>query len=476
MKNGDTKKVLAASIYAVHQIGGFSGLICVSDRNRMISAPVLLTETDKEEAAMMKKESFRRILIRVFWCSLIFTLGFSWIYIRYAVPDKLNLVVNEEEVFHFSLPPGITFESDSEEVILKNSSDIPDGMIRIDRPDSVSMCGKTEGSYLVGMKFLGLILMKEIQVDVVDSSCAIPCGTPVGIYLSSKGVMVIGTGQVTNKTGNVVEPAYGLLKSGDYIQTINGETLEDKDALVDAVNASGGKAMLLGIRRDGREIDVNMTPVLADDGHYKLGAWVRDDTQGIGTMTYVDMNGCFGALGHGISDSDTGALVDIDGGELYETQILGIEKGQTGKPGVMSGVIYYGKGTKLGDVTENTTEGIYGTVNRHFLDSLQADAIPIGFRQDIQRGRAYIRSKVSGEVKDYEIEIQKVDYGSVQKNKGLVLKVVDEDLLNLTGGIVQGMSGSPIIQDGKLIGAVTHVFINDPTRGYGIFMENMLGH
>lgn len=476
MKNGDTKKVLAASIYAVHQIGGFSGLICVSDRNRMISAPVLLTETDKEEAAMMKKESFRRILIRVFWCSLIFTLGFSWIYIRYAVPDKLNLVINEEEVFHFSLPPGITFESDSEEVILKNSSDIPDGMIRIDRPDSVSMCGKTEGSYLVGMKLLGLIRMKEIQVDVVDSSCAIPCGTPVGIYLSSKGVMVIGTGQVTNKTGNVVEPAYGLLKSGDYIQTINGETLEDKDALVDAVNASGGKAMILGIRRDGREIDVNMTPVLADDGHYKLGAWVRDDTQGIGTMTYVDMNGCFGALGHGISDSDTGALVDIDGGELYETQILGIEKGQTGKPGVMSGVIYYGKGTKLGDVTENTTEGIYGTVNRHFLDSLQADAIPIGFRQDIQRGRAYIRSKVSGEVKDYEIEIQKVDYGSVQKNKGLVLKVVDEDLLNLTGGIVQGMSGSPIIQDGKLIGAVTHVFINDPTRGYGIFMENMLGH
>ena len=222
---------------------------------------------------MMKKESFRRILIRVFWCSLIFTLGFSWIYIRYAVPDKLNLVINEEEVFHFSLPPGITFESDSEEVILKNSSDIPDGMIRIDRPDSVSMCGKNEGSYLVGMKFLGLILMKEIQVDVVDSSCAIPCGTPVGIYLSSKGVMVIGTGQVTNKTGNVVEPAYGLLKSGDYIQTINGETLEDKDALVDAVNASGGKAMILGIRRDGREIDVNMTPVLADDGHYKL-SWI----------------------------------------------------------------------------------------------------------------------------------------------------------------------------------------------------------
>ena len=341
---------------------------------------------------MMKKESFRRILIRIFWISLVFTIGFSWVYIRYAVPDRLNLVVNEEEVFHFALPPGVTFESDSEEVVLKNASEIPQGMIRIERPDSVSMYGKNEGSYRVGMKFLGLIRMKDIQVEVVDGSYAIPCGMPVGIYLKSKGVMVIGTGQVTNDTGNVVEPAYGLLKSGDYIQTVDGEDLEDKNDLVDAVSASDGKTLALGIRRDGRRIEVDMTPVLAEDGSYKLGAWVRDDTQGIGTMTYVDMNGNFGALGHGISDSDTGELVDIEGGELYETQILGIEKGQTGKPGVMSGVIYYGKGTKLGEVKENTTEGIYGTVNHHFLDSIKTDAIPVGFRQDTHKGTAYIKT------------------------------------------------------------------------------------
>ena len=228
----------------------------------------------------MKKESFRRILIRVFWISLIFTIGFSWVYIRYAVPDQLNLVVNEEEVFHFALPPGVTFESDSEEVVLKNASDIPEGMIRIERPDAISMYGKNEGSYRVGMKFLGLIRMKDIQVDVVDGSYAIPCGTPVGIYLKSRGVMVIGTGQVTNDTGNVVEPAYGILKSGDYIQTVDGEDLEDKNDLVDAVSTSGGKTLVLGIRRDGREIEVDMTPVLAEDGSYKLGAWVRDDTQG----------------------------------------------------------------------------------------------------------------------------------------------------------------------------------------------------
>ena len=476
MKNGDTKKVLAASIYAVHQIGDFSGLICVSDRSRMISAPVLLTETDKEEAAMMKKESFRRILIRVFWCSLIFTLGFSWIYIRYAVPDKLNLVVNEEEVFHFSLPPGITFESDSEEVILKNSSDIPDGMIRIDRPDSVSMCGKNEGSYLVGMKFLGLIRMKEIQVDVVDSSCAIPCGTPVGIYLSSKGVMVIGTGQVTNKTGNVVEPAYGLLKSGDYIQTINGETLEDKDALVDAVNASGGKAMILGIRRDGREIDVNMTPVLADDGHYKLGAWVRDDTQGIGTVTYMDLNGKFGALGHGISDSDTGELVETSGGNLYDAQILGIEKGKIGTPGMLSGVIYYGPKSEIGTVTENTDYGIFGTVSQTFLKEHRTASMEAARRQEVKTGPALVRTSISGQVKDYSVEIQRIDMTGNKKNKSLVIKITDPELLNLTGGIIQGTSGSPVIQNGKIIGAITHVFVQDPTRGYGILIEDMLGH
>ena len=201
---------------------------------------------------------------------------------------------------------------------------------------------------------------------------------------------------------------------------------------------------------------------------------VRDDTQGIGTMTYIDMNGNFGALGHGISDSDTGGVVQIEDGALYETSILGIEKGTFGKPGVMSGVIYYGPGSVLGTIHSNTEEGIFGTVNERFKQTAKADAIPIGYRQDVKKGTAYIRSDVSGIVKDYEIEIQKVDYTTAHKNKGMVIKVTDPELLAITGGIVQGMSGSPIIQDGKLIGAVTHVFIQDSTRGYGIFIENML--
>lgn len=425
---------------------------------------------------MTGKERLHKILVYVFWFSLIFTAGFIWFYVTYAVPDRLNLVANEEEIFHFSLPPGVTLESESEEVVLGNPSNIPAGQVRVQAAEPVSMYGKNQGSYQVGMKLFGLIRMKDIQVDVVDGMYAIPCGLPVGIYLKSKGVMVIGTGQIMNEAGNVVEPAFGILKSGDYIEKVNGRTLEDKDDLITAVNACNGQNVQLEVRRDGELLKIELSPVLAEDGSYKLGAWVRDDTQGIGTVTYVDMNGSFGALGHGISDSDTGQLVDIEGGELYETQILGIEKGVSGKPGVMSGVIYYGNGTKLGEVTANTDEGIFGTVNEKFVQTLQSNAIPIGFRQDVHKGQAFIRSDVSGEVKDYEIEIQKVDYTSLQKNKGLVIQVVDQELLDLTGGIVQGMSGSPIIQNGRIVGAVTHVFVNDPTKGYGIFIENMLEH
>lgn len=214
----------------------------------------------------------------------------------------------------------------------------------------------------------------------------------------------------------------------------------------------------------------------AEDGSYKLGAWVRDDTQGIGTLTYIDSNGNFGALGHGISDSDTGQVVEIEEGALYETEILGIEKGTVGNPGVMAGVIYYGPGSRLGSVEANTENGIFGKADARISESLNLEPVEIGYRQDVKKGQAWIRSDVSGELKDYEIEIQRVDYNPIQVNKSLVLRVVDQELLNLTGGIVQGMSGSPILQDGKLVGAVTHVFVQDSTRGYGIFVEDMLRH
>lgn len=429
-----------------------------------------------KEVCEMAKKKYRKFILRVFWISVIFSVGFSWFYMKQVIPDKLNIVAQEEEQFHFSMPFDVTLHSDSEQVTLNNGSNIPSDQIHLQVNQPFSVYSKNQGSYKLGLKLFGWIQLKDIQVNVVDTKYAIPCGTPIGIYLKSNGIMVIGTGDVTKKDGMVVEPAFGILQSGDYIEAINGAPLKDKEGLMNELNKIGSSEAVLKIRRNGDAIEVKLNPTEAEDGTYKLGVWVRDDTQGIGTMTYIDMNGQFGALGHGISDSDTGNVVQITDGALYETAILGIEKGTFGKPGVMSGIIYYGPGSTLGTIASNTEEGIFGSVNDRFKQSMKQDAIPIGYRQDVKKGTAFIRSSVSGQIRDYEIEIQRVDYSTTHKSKGMVIKVTDPDLLALTGGIVQGMSGSPIIQDGKLIGAVTHVFIQDSTRGYGIFIENMINH
>ncbi len=425
---------------------------------------------------MTGKSKFYRWLGRIFWLSIVAVTGYTWYYMDQAVPDRVSIIQNQEEDFSFGLPLKATIISDSEEVSLGNESNIPADQITISGRQHFSMIAGEQGSYQVGLKLFGLIKLKDIQVDVVDTRYAIPCGSPIGIYLKSDGVMVIGTGRITGPDGMEVEPAFGILKTGDYIEAFNGKPMKTKEDLISAVNDSGGQDSVVTVRRDGEPIDVSVKPIASSDGKYKLGAWVRDDTQGIGTITYVDMNGNFGALGHGISDSDTGDLVETSQGALYSTEIMGIEKGTIGKPGLLSGVIYYGPQSHMGDISQNTNEGIFGTVNQQFKKQLTGEPMEIACRQDVKPGVAYIRSNVSGELEDYEIEIQKVDYNASHKNKSMVIKVTDPRLLELTGGIVQGMSGSPIIQDGKLAGAVTHVFVQDATRGYGILIENMLEH
>lgn len=425
---------------------------------------------------MKRKRKIPKWLIRSLWVSLFCSMGWSWYRMERQIPKQLHIVAQEEETVRFSLPFEVTFFSDSEEVVLRNESNIPSHEIRLKTDEKLSLYAKHKGSYQLNLKLFGAIPFREIQVDVVEEAYAIPCGMPIGIYLESDGVLVIGTGRVTDAAGNEVEPCYGILESGDYIEAINGEPLQDKEALITNLNRIGKSEALLRIRRNGELLDLTVNPVQAEDGSYKLGAWVRDDTQGIGTLTYVDLNGNFGALGHGISDSDTGEVVEIERGSLYETEILGIEKGTIGHPGVMAGVIYYGPGCLLGSITANTENGIYGTVNEKMKRMLPSEAIPIAHKQEVKKGQAWIRSDVSGQSRDYEIEILRMDFNPIQENKSLVFRVVDEELLRLTGGIVQGMSGSPILQDGKLIGAVTHVLVNDPTRGYGIFIENMLEH
>jgi len=316
--------------------------------------------------------------------------------------------------------------------------------------------------------------VKEVSVQVVDKKKVIPGGIPIGIYLETEGVYVVGTGQVESADGLNYEPAYQIVQSGDYILAVNGKQVHDKSELIACVQACRTDTMVLKLLRGSQEIQVRMSAVQTKKDGYKLGIWVKDDIQGIGTLTYVTDDLQFGALGHGITDSDTGELLEISGGYLYDTSILEIVKGEKGTPGELSGMITYSDRHIRGSIAKNTFAGIFGFTDALVANQVMTQPVDVAFKQEIVPGTAYIRSSISGELKEYEVQIQDVRLNEGDANKGMVFQVTDPALLSLTGGIIQGMSGSPILQNGKLIGAVTHVFVNDPTKGYGIFAETMI--
>lgn len=272
--------------------------------------------------------------------------------------------------------------------------------------------------------------------------------------------------------GVLREPAANIAKAGDYILEVNGCPVTRKKQLISEIQESQGETMKLLVSRKGEAIPLSLDPVQTGEEEYKLGIWVRDNTQGIGTMTYIEEDGTFGALGHGISDTDTGELLDVSGGELYQAQILSIMKGAKGTPGELSGYIEYQDQKKLGKITTNTEKGIFGKMsNPQQWPVIQAK---VGYKQEVKEGKAEIVTDLGDGAKTYEILITDIYKERSDTNKAFEIQVTDSRLLAKTGGIVQGMSGSPVLQNGKIIGAVTHVFVRDPAKGYGIFIENML--
>ena len=256
----------------------------------------------------------------------------------------------------------------------------------------------------------------------------------------------------------------------------NGEAVENKKQFISMVEDSAGEDMVLTIRRNNEVTDVMINADKNRMEEWKLGIWIRDNAQGIGTMTYEGADSTFGALGHGINDVDTSILMNLEEGTLYKTEIVGITRGANGAPGELTGYIEYDSENVIGEITENTAAGIFGICDEELMENSVYDPIPIALKQEISLGPAQIICSVSGEPEFYDVEIVEVNLDQENVNRGIVIRVVDEKLLTLTGGIIQGMSGSPIIQNGKLAGAVTHVLVNDSTKGYGIFIEEMLTH
>ncbi|MDO5155434.1 MAG: SpoIVB peptidase [Eubacteriales bacterium] len=300
----------------------------------------------------------------------------------------------------------------------------------------------------------------------------IAVGKTVGIYVNTNGILVIDTGEVTDEHGALVAPSKDRLIPGDYIFSLNHENVHTKKELIDKIMNCSGETLIFGVKRNNEKIEVAVQPVETELNTYKVGIWVRDDLQGLGTVTYID-DSHFGALGHSINDTDTGKLLNVSDGQLYEANIFGLKKGKSGEPGVIEGMITYDTNKVVGSIDTNSNYGIFGYVDHAFVNNLHEKEIEVADKKDVKKGEAYIQSYVSGEKKQYKIEIT-----DIRRNKNgdmeMELKVKDKALLSLTGGIIQGMSGSPVLQNGRIVGAVTHVFVDDPTRGYAIFIEEML--
>lgn len=408
-------------------------------------------------------QKFQRHKNKVFWASFLYLLFFSAKLLNHSIPDEVYVVKGEEDGIRFSVPVSVEREDESVTVFQNHN-----------QAAGISFT-ENQADYYLSCHFLRWIPVKNVAVHVVDKSYVMPSGIPIGIYARTKGVLVLGTGKVTASDGLTHEPAYQLVQGGDYILSVNGEKIDGKAELINKVNDSGGKALILGIVREKEWIELKINPVVLEDGSYKLGIWVRDDMAGVGTMTYVEKDLSFGALGHPVSDADTGGILSIAEGNVYDTEIVGIVKGETGIPGELTGVINYNDEYCIGNIQENSQEGLYGKLNQ-IPQKMSSAYMEVGLKQDIQKGEAYILSSLDGTLQQYKVEIDEIDFSGDEENKGILFHVVDKKLLETTGGVVQGMSGSPLVQNGKIIGAVTHVFVNEPTKGYGIFIENMLEH
>ena len=325
------------------------------------------------------------------------------------------------------------------------------------------------------LSLLGVNL-KTITANVIEGTKVIPLGNLIGLKLYTDGVLVVGMSEIKGKDNKIYKPYEEAgIEQGDSIIEINDIKVNTTEELIECVSKCKGEAIDITYIKDGNVLETQIIPVKTSDNTYKIGLWVRDAEAGIGTATFYDKEtNSFAALGHGIQDIDTKELVDISSGEFVTTEILNIDKGEKEKPGKIEGTIE--DCTKIGDIYSNTHFGIYGNlINISKLNISGINEVEVASRNQIREGKATVISGLEdGERNEYEVEVQKIYINNNENNKSMIVKVTDVELLEKTGGIIQGMSGSPIIQNGKLIGCLTHVFVSDPTKGYALFADTMI--
>ena len=395
--------------------------------------------------------------VKKFFVVNIFLIIYMYVLIYSATPKSVTMIQGKELSYPFYDFIDISFNQDTN--------------IRAVGSNLISpVIGKEKAT----LSLFGKIPLKKVDVSVVSDSVVLGGGDAIGMKLSTPGLTIVTFEEITTRDYSKVKPYKDKnIQRGDIIVEINGVEVSDVNQFVREIQKSKGGELELAYLRNGKLYKETFSPEIdRNDGKYKLGMWVKNITSGVGTVTYIDKNtGVFGALGHGISDIDGMDLLDVETGTAYKAIILSVKKGQKGNPGELKGAIR--ENNVYGEVIKNTRYGVFGYIE----EAAEVDGIEyeICLKNEVREGPAKILATVNGEnVQAYDIYIEQVNtHGQIQE-KSMVIKVTDKELIEKTGGIVQGMSGSPIIQENKLVGAVTHVLINEPTRGYGIFIETML--
>lgn len=317
------------------------------------------------------------------------------------------------------------------------------------------------------------IPLRRVEVEVSEEKRLIPGGQAVGVAMRTEGVLIVGVADVQ---GSGSPARLCGLRPGDMIYRMNGQDVHSAEELTAIVSQSGGRGLQVDYLREGKQQSTVLTPLQdASTGAVRIGAWVRDSTAGVGTLSFYDPEtGSYGALGHAITDGDTGQILTVGEGQILRADVVGVQKGLRGSPGELKGS-FLRDAVTLGDIRRNNILGIYGQMDTTPSSALYPEGLPIGLRSGVHTGPATILSTVDASgVQAFDVEITRVNPQSEPAPKSMVIRVTDPDLLEKTGGIVQGMSGSPIIQDGRMVGAVTHVFVSDPTQGYGLYIDWML--
>lgn len=415
-----------------------------------------------------KKRKKKRVIFFILFL-LLFLFLIQPIFKFFLFPREIHLIAGSEQRFEFNIPAVATIVGSESNMRINNQPLDENTSIRLNEPFCIS--SEQECSVAMKISVLGLPI-KELTVSVLPDVEVVPCGMTVGIRINTDGVMVLGIGSVDGEDDKSHQPCAGIIKAGDLILSANGRLLNSKEDLIKIIEESTD-SIALELKRGEENISQSVNPVKGSDGKSKLGIWVRDSTQGIGTLTYYNpQTYSFGALGHGIVDVDTKQLLSVRNGKIMTSKIQSVKKGEKGSPGELIGEI--SAKSEVGKINSNTAFGIYGKINPSSVRST-VNKMPIALHGEVQEGSAQILSNIDGSsIKSYSAVIESINAYNTDTSKGMVVKITDEELLKKTNGIVQGMSGSPIIQNGKLIGAVTHVFVQEPSKGYGIFIENML--